>query len=51
MWGLDIGTTNTSLGRWDESADRPRLLHLQQSAVAESLSTDTTPPATALAPA
>lgn len=28
MWGLDIGTTNTSLGRWDESADRPHLLHL-----------------------
>jgi molecular chaperone DnaK (HSP70) len=28
MWGLDIGTTNTSLGRWDASADRPHLLHL-----------------------
>jgi hypothetical protein len=28
MWGLDIGTTNTSLGRWDETHDRPRLIHL-----------------------
>lgn len=28
MWGLDIGTTNTSLGRWDEKSDRPRLVHL-----------------------
>jgi molecular chaperone DnaK (HSP70) len=28
MWGLDIGTTNTSLGRWDETSDRPRLIHL-----------------------
>jgi molecular chaperone DnaK (HSP70) len=28
MWGLDIGTTNTSLGRWDTNGDRPHLLHL-----------------------
>jgi molecular chaperone DnaK (HSP70) len=28
MWGLDIGTTNTSLGRWDDTHGRPRLIHL-----------------------
>jgi molecular chaperone DnaK (HSP70) len=26
MWGMDIGTTNTSLGRWDEKNDRPHLI-------------------------
>ncbi len=30
MWGLDIGTTNTSLGRWDDASDRPRLIHLPE---------------------
>lgn len=29
MWGLDIGTTNTSLGRWDAKSDRPHLIHLR----------------------
>jgi len=28
MWGLDIGTTNTSLACWDDKSDRPRLVHL-----------------------
>jgi molecular chaperone DnaK len=26
MWGIDIGTTNTSLGHWDKAADRPSLV-------------------------
>src|SRR5688500_12323341 len=30
MWGLDIGTTNTSLGRGDDASDRPRLIHLPE---------------------
>src|SRR6185295_3170159 len=28
MWGIDFGTTNTRLARWDEKSDRPRLLVL-----------------------
>src|SRR6187401_2621310 len=28
MWGLDIGTTNTSLARWEEKSDRPHLVQL-----------------------
>jgi molecular chaperone DnaK (HSP70) len=28
MWGLDLGTTNTSLARWDQKEDRPRLVQL-----------------------
>lgn len=28
MWGLDLGTTNSTLGRWDEKRDRPCLLSL-----------------------
>src|SRR4051812_24384142 len=37
MWGLDLGTTNTSLARWDEKEDRPRLVQLPalQRALAE----------------
>src|SRR5689334_3803256 len=28
MWGLDLGTTNTTLGRWDAERDRPQLVSL-----------------------
>lgn len=28
MWGIDIGTTNSTLGRWDEKSDRPQLVSL-----------------------
>jgi molecular chaperone DnaK (HSP70) len=28
MWGIDFGTTNTRLARWDEKSDRPRLIVL-----------------------
>ena len=28
MWALDLGTTNTGLARWDESAGKPRLVQL-----------------------
>jgi molecular chaperone DnaK (HSP70) len=37
MWGLDLGTTNTSLARWDQKEDRPRLVQLPalQRALAE----------------
>ena len=27
-WALDLGTSNTSIARWDPAADRPRLLEL-----------------------
>ena len=30
MWALDLGTTNTSVARWDAEADRPRLLGLEK---------------------
>jgi molecular chaperone DnaK (HSP70) len=28
MWGLDLGTTNSTLAHWDEKRDRPRLVAL-----------------------
>ena len=28
MWGIDIGTTNSTLGRWDKTRDRPELVAL-----------------------
>jgi molecular chaperone DnaK (HSP70) len=28
MWAIDVGTTNTGVARWDETASRPRLIEL-----------------------
>jgi hypothetical protein len=28
MWGLDLGTTNSTLARWEERRDRPGLVAL-----------------------
>jgi molecular chaperone DnaK (HSP70) len=28
MWGIDIGTTNSTIARWDEQRDRPQLVAL-----------------------
>src|SRR5690349_18785965 len=28
MWGIDIGTTNSTLGHWDKESDRPQLVAL-----------------------
>src|SRR5262245_23685970 len=28
MWGIDLGTTNTTIGRWDPQTHRPQLVAL-----------------------